>query len=890
MSEAELKKHDEAVKRIDLVDFSVSGRQEAQFDADYELASGDRGVDRSWYLRTYPDIAAAGMDPVEHYLRAGWREGRDPRPDFSTSGYLEANRQSEGNPLLCYLRNGGTKVQSSFAADSDPASGDHGVDRTWYLGTYPDVAAAGMDPVEHYLRWGRREGRYPRPDYSTSAYLNANKQAEGKRPGREAPLARLKQWLGMAGRMIRAEQWWDHKLVPVCSVFYATAYVQHGSIASVWPAAAALLLAIAPCAAYVSLVNDWTDRDDDRRAGKTNRMANTPVWQLAMLLAALLCAAVLFCILWRDDLPLVAAYLGSWAAFSLYSIPPFRLKNRGVLGVIADACGSHVFPTLTAVLLACRATGNPIDPAWTAAVAAWALGCGLRGILWHQLYDFEADRKAAVQTFVVKHSRRAALGLARVALLIELAGLAVILWQTKSPWVVVFLLIYAAFATAKSRLWNVAIVLAEPRDRYAILDQEYYIFLFPVALLLSSALRFPLDWAVLFAHWIVFPQPAVSFLRETRLLARCWLGSESSPSGGKTMMRHDAPQAQTACPNLDRRNNRAMTAPANASAATLDAAIAKAAAFLRERLRSGSYGLACVGSDGAPNFSNNKGHVFVASFMAEAMTGLFDEIDRTIVLVRILSEENGGAWGFTPPGLRHNEKTNVFHVDSDDSACVIRTLQRLGVNRPPQCLMRFYREPERLFVTWDTPGPTSLTAENALRNNFLAHPEVNANVFLALRGTHFEQFINYDMLLQTQDGRGFWKSYFYPSPLYATLLVLDLTQGHPAFASAAERALSFIVGSQNADGSWGAASDPYDTALAVAALAGHPAHAAATRRGVEHLLSTMAGDGSWRSVACVWEFHASEHDVWRAYDTHRAFVSAQCLIALRRAAGQITPP
>ena len=120
--------------------------------------------------------------------------------------------------------------------------------------------------------------------------------------------------------------------------------------------------------------------------------------------------------------------------------------------------------------------------------------------------------------------------------------------------------------------------------------------------------------------------------------------------------------------------------------------------------------------------------------------------------------------------------------------------------------------------------------------------------------------------------------------------MLDLTRSHPAFASATVRALSFIIGSQNADGSWGTNSDPYETALAVAALAGHQAHAAATRRGVEHLLSTMAGDGSWTSGACVWESHWNEHDVWRGYDTHRAFVSARCTIALRRAAGQLTPP
>jgi hypothetical protein len=329
----------------------------------------------------------------------------------------------------------------------------------------------------------------------------------------------------------------------------------------------------------------------------------------------------------------------------------------------------------------------------------------------------------------------------------------------------------------------------------------------------------------------------------------------------------------------------------NTGTPTLEEAVARAAAFLRERLRSGSYGLAAVGSDGTPRFPDDKGHIFVGWSITEAMTGLLDEIDRTIILVRILSEEQeGGVWGYQSPGMIINDQSRPFLVDSDDSAFALRTLHRLGVNREPKALMRFYREPERLFVTWDTPGATSLATESSLQNNFRAHPEVNANIFLALRRTHFEQFVNYDMLLQAQDERGFWKSFFYPTPLYATLLVLDLTRGNPAFSSATERALSCIVGSQNADGSWGANGDPYQTALAVAALAGHQAHAAATRGGVERLLSTMAPDGSWTSAACVWEAHYNEYDIWRGYDTHRAFVSARCMIALRRAAGQLAPP
>ncbi|WP_370244211.1 glycosyltransferase [Alteromonas abrolhosensis] len=34
--------------------------------------------DEDWYLQTYPDIAAAGVNPKEHFLNFGWREGRWP--------------------------------------------------------------------------------------------------------------------------------------------------------------------------------------------------------------------------------------------------------------------------------------------------------------------------------------------------------------------------------------------------------------------------------------------------------------------------------------------------------------------------------------------------------------------------------------------------------------------------------------------------------------------------------------------------------------------------------------------------------------------------------------------------------------------------------------------
>ena len=70
--------------------------------------------DAAFYLSAYPDVADHGMDPYAHFRLYGAREGRDPRPDFSTRAYLAAN---------------------------------------------PDVAEAGINALEHWVLYGQAEGR-----------------------------------------------------------------------------------------------------------------------------------------------------------------------------------------------------------------------------------------------------------------------------------------------------------------------------------------------------------------------------------------------------------------------------------------------------------------------------------------------------------------------------------------------------------------------------------------------------------------------------------------------------------------------------------------------------------------------------------------------------------
>ena len=82
------------------------------------------GFDAQFYLLHNPDVAAAGVDPLAHFNMFGWHEGRNPNAWFDTAGYLAH---------------------------------------------YADVAAAGVNPLEHYWQFGWKEGRDPSAASTRSA-------------------------------------------------------------------------------------------------------------------------------------------------------------------------------------------------------------------------------------------------------------------------------------------------------------------------------------------------------------------------------------------------------------------------------------------------------------------------------------------------------------------------------------------------------------------------------------------------------------------------------------------------------------------------------------------------------------------------------------------------
>ncbi len=58
--------------------------------------------DKEYYLKNNLDVARSCMNPIRHYVRHGWKEGRKPSPSFDTKGYLNTYPDVEDsvmNPL-----------------------------------------------------------------------------------------------------------------------------------------------------------------------------------------------------------------------------------------------------------------------------------------------------------------------------------------------------------------------------------------------------------------------------------------------------------------------------------------------------------------------------------------------------------------------------------------------------------------------------------------------------------------------------------------------------------------------------------------------------------------------------------------------------------------------
>lgn len=317
----------------------------------------------------------------------------------------------------------------------------------------------------------------------------------------------------------RLNCWWEHKLSPILATIYATALLLRIPLSTLWPVAVLALAALFVCASYVSILNDLTDAEDDRASGKLIRTGEARIYS-AWLLAACMAAGAGFLIVWRHDTLLLSTYLLCWLAFTLYSAPPFRLKVRGIWGVLADASGAHLFPTLFAVVLVYHWNRTEPMGKWIILVATWSFAAGVRGILWHQLGDVIHDAKIGLRTFVCLYGPKTAERLGLLAFFFELTAFAAMLWFAGNALAAFFLGFYGLFALLRWLFLGVGIAVVSPRRASHLAITEYYIVLYPLACLLMAGWQQPAAILLLVAHCVLFPSQGLGLVRETVAMLR----------------------------------------------------------------------------------------------------------------------------------------------------------------------------------------------------------------------------------------------------------------------------------------------------------------------------------------------------------------------------------
>jgi glycosyltransferase involved in cell wall biosynthesis len=159
--------------------------------------------DAKFYLRHNRHVDPLVIDPLIHYIEAGWHEEKNPNPLFESVWYCQFyGLTSEQEPLLHYIEQG---VQAgnnpnllfftSYYAAHYPESIDKGqtglsqylnhgwqegknpnplFDSAFYLAQNPEIAASGLNPLYHYFHVGNPRLLSPMPFFDMRFYCEAN--------------------------------------------------------------------------------------------------------------------------------------------------------------------------------------------------------------------------------------------------------------------------------------------------------------------------------------------------------------------------------------------------------------------------------------------------------------------------------------------------------------------------------------------------------------------------------------------------------------------------------------------------------------------------------------------------------------------------------------------
>lgn len=193
----------------------------------------------------------------------------------------------------------------------------------------------------------------------------------------------------------------QYKFSTIFCSLYVVLFLGHSSGNKIlWYIFISILLSIG-IAGMGYVFNDYHDYHDDIKNGKQNLFINfSRTTSILMVICFMLLSIFPWFILpfdWYSFLLITFEFL----LFFTYAMPPFRLKERGMLGVVTDALYAQVVPCILAVYTYSKITEQiSISILFLVVYVVWLILMGIRNILNHQIEDYNNDVNTQTQTFV----------------------------------------------------------------------------------------------------------------------------------------------------------------------------------------------------------------------------------------------------------------------------------------------------------------------------------------------------------------------------------------------------------------------------------------------------------------------------------------------------------
>lgn len=265
-------------------------------------------------------------------------------------------------------------------------------------------------------------------------------------------------------------------------------------------------------AGFGYLTNDYADREKDQLANKPNALIGmNPALIVGLFVLFLGLALVPW--FFFPTRPISFILLGAeLLLFVLYAFPPFRLKEKGLVGVVVDALYAHVIPAT----LACYTFWlMRSEPMWSMQLFIICYGgfqffLGIRNILLHQLKDRESDLASGTRTLATKWPVKRMTNLLITAMVLEVLFIAgfIVAFMQFIPGIGIAGVVLLGFWSFK--LWNNYVKhngfgwLNHKTIAHDLLDDFYTLWL-PVIFLILMVLSPTAALPVLGAHVLLFP-------------------------------------------------------------------------------------------------------------------------------------------------------------------------------------------------------------------------------------------------------------------------------------------------------------------------------------------------------------------------------------------------